>query len=69
MTKRIEELLTQIQATPGCRIKAPARQPQIEANLRLPDDLQEFYQLCGGLTLAEKLVLVTSRFCFFCGCL
>jgi len=54
MTRRIEELLTQIQATPGCRIKAPAGLPQIEAPFRLPDDLREFYQLCGGLTLAEN---------------
>lgn len=47
-------MLTQIQVAPGCRLKAPAGQPQIEAYLRLPDDLREFYQLCGGMTLAEN---------------
>jgi hypothetical protein len=67
MSKRIEELLTQIQAAPGCQIKAPTRLPQIEAPFRLPDDLREFYQICGGLTLAENtkyaLTIVSADHC------
>jgi antitoxin YokJ len=50
----IEKLLTRIQATPDCRIDTPAGLPVMEEPYRLPDDLRNFYQLCGGLSLAEN---------------
>ncbi len=49
----LEKLLIRIQATPDCRIDAPTGLPVIEAPHHLPDDLRNFYQLCGGLSLAE----------------
>src|SRR5260370_42037533 len=49
----LEKLLMRIQATPDCRIDAPVGLPVIEAPHHLPDDLHNFYQLWGGLSLAE----------------
>ena len=50
----MEEWLLCIRTTPGCRVNAPAGLPAIEAPHRLPDDVRTFYQLCGGLSLAEN---------------
>jgi len=50
----IEELLIRIRATPGCRVDAPTGLPVIGESHYLPDDLRTFYQLCGGLSLAEN---------------
>ena len=50
----MEELLLRIRTTPGCRVNAPAGLPVIEEPHRLPDDVRKFYQLCGGLSLAEN---------------
>src|SRR5207248_10185624 len=43
-----------IQVNPDCRIDVPVGQPGIGEHHRLPDDLRNFYQLCGGLSLAEN---------------
>lgn len=47
----LEELLLRIQSTSDCKIQAPSGFPAINKRLRLPDDLHQFYQFCGGLTL------------------
>ena len=49
----LEQLLTHIQATPGCRVEAPDGLPLVAETHRLPDDLRNFYRLCGGLSFAE----------------
>ncbi len=50
----LENLLHRIQVTPDWRIDVPVGQPGIGEHHRLPDDLRNFYQLCGGLSLAEN---------------
>src|SRR5260370_38235078 len=50
----LDNLLLHIQVTPGCMIYAPVGLPVIGASHCLPDDLRNFYQWCGGLSLAEK---------------
>ncbi|MDG5471420.1 SMI1/KNR4 family protein [Jeotgalibacillus sp. ET6] len=51
----IEQLLTQIKALPHCRILESKGLPALNGdNHLLPDDLKEFYSLCGGLVLFEK---------------
>jgi antitoxin YokJ len=50
----LERLFLRIQSTPGCRIDSPAGLPVIGMSHHLPDDLLNFYCLCGGLSLAEN---------------
>ena len=50
----MRELITRIQATPGCQVFAPVGIPVIhEGHLLFPDDLRSFYTLCGGVRLFE----------------
>ncbi len=49
----IEDLLALIRATPGCKVDEPMGLPIIEAKHSLPEDLRNFYLLCGGVTLAK----------------
>jgi len=50
----LENLLHRMQATPGCKIYPPTGLPVIGELHRLPDDLRDFYQLCGGISLSEN---------------
>jgi antitoxin YokJ len=48
----ISELLGRVSQTADCSISAPTPVPVVPPRgLALPDDLAEFYQLCGGLSL------------------
>lgn len=49
----LESLLTKIRVTPDCRLLAPAGLPLLGKSHSLPDDVREFYQLCGGVHMAE----------------
>src|SRR5437667_6245659 len=50
----LENLFLRIRSTLGCRIDSPAGLPVIGTSHHLPDDLLNFYRLCGGLSLAEN---------------
>lgn len=54
MTK-IEQLLTQVKTLPYCRIFEPDGLPSIDEKKHiLPEDIEHFYSLCGGLALYEN---------------
>src|SRR5574340_661899 len=50
----IEELLVRVRETPWCKLAPPIGLPVIKELYFLPDDLRSFYELCGGLSLAEN---------------
>lgn len=47
----IRELLARVAAEPNCLVRQPAGMPQVSQDFSLPQDLLEFYELCGGLDL------------------
>lgn len=49
----VSGLLERVRRTPGCRVNPPDGMPSIEPKHVLPDDLKEFYGLCGGVELFE----------------
>ncbi|MCM3490000.1 SMI1/KNR4 family protein [Alkalihalophilus marmarensis] len=52
--EKIKKLLTQIKNLPGCRVLEPNGLPSIdEASHVFPEDIKEFYTLCGGVILIE----------------
>lgn len=55
----IKDVLTQIAATANCRILPVADWPTISQHHALPEDLREFYSLCGGATLFESATFRT----------
>lgn len=55
----MHELVACIRATPGCTVAEPIgrrdlRLPAVHPGHILPDDLREFYEVCGGLTLFKQ---------------
>ncbi|MCC5803750.1 SMI1/KNR4 family protein [Rossellomorea vietnamensis] len=53
--EKIKQLLTQVRTLPHCRIFEPSGIPIIDEEKHiLPNDLKEFYSLCGGLVLFEN---------------
>lgn len=50
----MKELVAQIGATPDCFVYPSEGLPKIKAEYELPDDLQEFYRLCGGVTFYDQ---------------
>lgn len=53
--EKIKQLVTQIKTLPNCRIFEPNGLPIIDETKHiLPNDLKEFYRLCGGLVLFEN---------------
>lgn len=51
----INQLITQIRTLPDCRVQEPTGLPQIDETKHiLPDDIKEFYLLCGGAVLFEN---------------
>lgn len=48
---KIEEVIARIRNTSDCLIDPPKGLPVINAEHILPKDIQEFYQLCGGVSL------------------
>lgn len=52
---KIKQLISQIRTLSDCYILEPIILPQIDKmNHALPDDLKEFYNICGGLVLFEN---------------
>ena len=47
----MRDLINRIEATAGCRIFPPVGFPSVEPGHKLPMDLQQFYELCGGVEL------------------
>lgn len=47
----MRNLLNRIAASTGCRVLLEAGFPAIESSHQLPDDLNAFYGLCGGVEL------------------
>jgi len=50
----VKELIEKIKNTNDCVVLPPSGQPNIEGNLTLPTDVQEFYSLCGGACLFKS---------------
>lgn len=49
----IQRILEQIRRTPRCAVAPRSQLPVVREEDRLPDDLLEFYTLCGGVRLFE----------------
>lgn len=47
----VEVLVQQIRAIRGCEVLGPSKLPVLRPGDVLPDDLREFYRLCGGIRL------------------
>ena len=47
------ELLGNMHGQPQCLLDSPTGIPTVQQGHMLPDDVAQFYQLCGGLTLVE----------------
>lgn len=55
----IKQLVTKIETLPNCIVYPSKGIPAIEEAYTLPDDIREFYDLCGGVSLftsAENVV-------------
>src|SRR5437588_5338666 len=50
----LQDVFKQIQSTPDCQVSAPTGLPVILDEHVLPEDLQEFYGLCGGVSVYRK---------------
>lgn len=50
MTK-LSSLIAQIEKVPDCRIYPAQGLPHVESKYGLPDDVSEFFALCGGIEL------------------
>lgn len=48
---KIEEIVARIKNTSDCFVNPPEGLPENSSEYTLPDDLQEFYQFCGGVSL------------------
>ncbi len=46
----IELLVKEIKSIPGCAVNPPCGEPKV-APFRLPEDLRQFYDVCGGVVL------------------
>jgi hypothetical protein len=50
----IKGLIEKIRDIPDCEVLFPAGFPSKEKHLLIPDDITEFYELCGGLILFKN---------------
>lgn len=51
---KVKELLKKISTLSDCKVYPPNGLPITDENLDLPEDVKEFYSLCGGITLYEN---------------
>ncbi|HZH62198.1 MAG TPA: SMI1/KNR4 family protein [Metabacillus sp.] len=52
---KIAQLIRKVSSLPHCHVLEPAGLPKVDETKHiLPDDLNEFYNLCGGLVLFEN---------------
>ena len=49
----VAEILHRIRGLAGCKVHPPQGLPDVPQPHALPDDLRQFYSLCGGLSLLE----------------
>ncbi|HEX6681617.1 MAG TPA: hypothetical protein VF062_02430 [Candidatus Limnocylindrales bacterium] len=54
MTGDLSAILAEIAGRPGCRVLPPAGQPPSIPDWDVPQDIAEFYRLCGGLLLFDQ---------------
>jgi hypothetical protein len=47
----IKQLVTKIKTLPDCIVYPSKGLPSIEESYTIPDDIREFYELCGGVSL------------------
>jgi len=59
MTMDVALLLATIRQDPTCRVFPPAGAPQVRPEHTVPDDMQTFYRLCGGVALFDDAVFRT----------
>ena len=50
----IGRIIEKIRNTHNCEILPPMGKPKIREDLMLPQDLQEFYEICGGAKLFQE---------------
>lgn len=49
---QLSDLIDSLRAEQSCTVAPPTGQPHVaEVDSRLPDDLREFFEICGGVTL------------------
>ena len=52
---RVKELIDEIKILPNCKVYPPKGLPKIDSGKhRLPDNIKEFYQYCGGIVLFKS---------------
>lgn len=51
---KIRELIEEIKNLPNCIVYPSKGLPKVESKHYLPEDIKEFYELCGGITLFEN---------------
>lgn len=56
----LHELLTRIRHAPDCEVLAPRGLPVVREEHVIPEDVREWYGLCGGISLYRKQ---PNRFC------
>lgn len=49
----VRDIIEKIKGIPDCLVLPPSGTPNIEDHLVLPEDVLEFYQLCGGIHLFQ----------------
>ncbi|GCE23165.1 SMI1/KNR4 family protein [Dictyobacter kobayashii] len=49
----IDTLVNKIRATPSCQVYDPIGFPALGPNHVLPEDLKQFYTICGGVSLFD----------------
>jgi hypothetical protein len=50
----LHSLIAEIGRSSGCSVAPPTGLPSLRAGDRLPDDLLEFYQICGGVRFFDQ---------------
>ncbi len=50
----LQRILHQLSSTADCRILPQSGLPSVRDHERLPEDLKQFYELCGGVYLFER---------------
>lgn len=50
----IEKIIEKIRSLPDCRVYPPLGLPKIKNQLKIPTDVIEFYEICGGVILNEN---------------
>lgn len=58
---KVKELINEIKTLPNCKVYPSKGLPLLDNEKHnLPDDIIEFYELCGGITLFESESYITN---------